>query len=149
MSSTFIEWLGDGAFVMGFLTWFGKYTLSPREKIWILRSKPLASICNMWRMIFLSMKMSSFDSDQFPCVPSEYISFHVCLEGLGLCTIVQLFHVTTMLSVVLTLIGRRACYKWNLLFTLNRNIYIDIDIFVAKVLDTLSKTKYGKKQIFL
>ena len=59
MSSTFIEWVGDGAFVLGFLTWYGKFTLSEREKIWILRSKPLASICNMWRMIFLSMKMSS------------------------------------------------------------------------------------------
>ena len=38
---------------------------------------------------------------------------YVCLEGLDLRTIVQLLHVTTMLSVVLTLIGRRVCYKWN------------------------------------
>ena len=86
-----------------------------------------------------------FDSDHLPCLPSENIFLYFCSEGLDLRTIVQLLHVTTMLSVVLTLIGRRACYKWNLLFTLNRNIYIDIDIFVAKVLDTLSKTKYGKK----
>ena len=33
MSSTFIEWVGDGAFVLGFVTGYGKYTLSPREKI--------------------------------------------------------------------------------------------------------------------
>ena len=68
-----------------------------------------------------------FDSDHLPCVPSENIFLYVCSEGLDLRTIVQLLHVTTMLSVVLTLIGSRACYKWNLLLTFNRNINIDID----------------------
>ena len=50
--------------------------------------------------------------------------FHVCLEGLDLRTIVQLLHMTTMLSVVLTLIGRSG---WNLLLTFNRNINIEME----------------------
>ena len=66
MSSTFIEWVGDGDFVIGFFTGYGKYTLSPREKIWLFRSKPLASICNMWRMIFLSIELSSLCHRSFP-----------------------------------------------------------------------------------
>ena len=65
-----------------------------------------------------------FDSDHLPCVPSENIFLHVCLEGLDLRTIVQLLHMTTMLSVVLTLIGRSG---WNLLLTFNRNINIEME----------------------